>query len=203
VLLILFWNGFLRFRFGAGDLWTGVSVEALFGFTVVAGAIGLAIGRAVRHHQRTSAEKWPVRFGLPLETIVANLAQRRSLPTSSSIIQRKDGLVLSALVAESDLPGEIVLLPRRYRLTGSDALTSEFSRALAGKAPGRKFAKLLRSNPGALNVADGIQQYDEQGHRHPYPHGDAPIWIPREGAALTREEGYIFRFTAKLDEGRL
>jgi hypothetical protein len=193
MLLILSWNQFLRRYFGGADLWSGVSIETLFGFTVVAGTLGLLGGIAVRRCQRTGAERWPVRRGQPLTMVLANLAQRRVLPAASSTIRFEDGSVLSALMADSDTPGEVVLLPRRYRITVTDqAVKDQFEKALQLSNPGPEIAKLLRRYPETVNVRDGIKQQDDSGQLRPYPQGEEPIWRSKEKFVQTVEPGAIF-----------
>jgi hypothetical protein len=193
VLLILLWNRFLRTPLNGPDLWSGVSIELLLAFTVVAGLLGGAAGMVVRRFQRTQAERWPVTRAQPLVTLLANLAERGMLPASSSTVHLADGTVLSAVAADTDAPDEVVLLPRRYRITTNDArLRRQFADTVAAGASGAALARLLRQHAAVVTVADGIKQQNAAGQFAPAPNGNGPTWAPREGMTRTAEAGGLF-----------
>lgn len=193
VLLILLWNRGLRSWVRGPDLWSGVSIELLLAFSVVAGILGGLAGWIVRKRQHTQAELWPVTQTQPLRTLLANLAERGMLPAFASTVNLPDGTVLSAVAADTDVPDQVVLLPRRYRITTTDErLRRQFAQANVPGPPAAAFARLLRRNPAAVTVADGIKQRDAAGAWAPVDNGNEPRWVPREGLARAAEGDGIF-----------
>jgi hypothetical protein len=186
--LILLWDWWLRPRLWVNgpDLWTGVSVEVLAGFSGIAVLLGLPLGFIFRKCRRTALEKWPIQPDQQLAILVANLILRGMFPAHTSRIEFKrqgnnDADILSAVYCRGDTPEEVVLLPRGYGIQTTDTkLKNKVKKSLSSGKATRRFAKLLLKHPTILESRFNIKYQAGKKAGDEYPEGDKPIWRMRD-----------------------